>query len=257
MIEILHKTVVDLGRFGIFVYDSIESMFHKPNRFRLFMDEMEFIGNQSIFIVCLTSIFSGAVLAYQTWLGFDMVGTSSLVGVSVSLSLVRELAPIMAGIVVAGRAGGAMAAKIGIMRVTEQIDALEIMAISPLQYLVGPRILASTIALPILVALFGLVGNVGGYFVATAVCGIDSGIYIQKLKLFMDPWDFYHGMIKASIFGFLLAAISCYQGYKAEGGVEGVGKATNNAVVFSTVTILVLDYFLGVLVPTGIRTQGQ
>jgi phospholipid/cholesterol/gamma-HCH transport system permease protein len=253
--RVVVEKLEDLGEFGIFVVNALVWMFRRPNRLRLLIDEIEFVGNQSLFIVSLTATFTGAVFAYQSWLAFSMVGTDSLVGPSVGLSLVRELAPVMTGLVVTGRAGAAMAAKIGIMRVTEQIDALEVSAISPLQYLVAPRIIASTIAMPLLVALFGLIGNLGGFLVATYVCGVDPGIYVQKLKFFMDPWDFYHGLFKGIFFGFMMGALACYKGYNAINGVEGVGKATNDAVVYATVTILVSDYFLSVLLPTGIRTQ--
>ncbi len=244
-----------LGRFVMFVFESLRWTFRKPHRFRLLLDEMQFIGNESLGIVALTAIFTGAVFAYQSWLAFVMVGTESLVGVSVSLALVRELAPVMTGLVVTGRAGAAMAAQLGNMRVTEQIDALEVMAVSPLQYLVGPKLIASTLALPLLTAIFGMIGNLGGYVVAVYVCGVDPGIYVAKLKYFMDPWDFYHGLMKAGFFGFLLAAIGTYQGFKAKDGAQGVGKATNDAVVYAFVCILVLDYFLSVLLPTGVRTQ--
>lgn len=251
----LRDSIEGIGRFGQFLGAGIIEFFKKPRRWGLLLDEIEFVGNQSLFIVSLTATFSGAVFAYQSWLAFSMVGTESLVGPSVALSLVRELAPVMTGLVVTGRAGAAMAAQLGIMRVTEQIDALEVMGISPIQYLVTPRILAATFSLPLLVALFGLIGNLGGYIVATYVCGVDPGIYVQKLKYYMDPWDFYHGLMKGVFFGFLLAGIGCYKGYHAKNGVEGVGRATNDAVVYATVTILVLDYFLSVLLPTGIRTQ--
>lgn len=245
----------DLGKFVLFIWESLRWLGRKPYRFRLIIDEMQFIGNESLFIVSLTALFTGAVFAYQSWLAFVMVGTESLVGVSVSLALVRELAPVMAGLVVTGRAGAAMAAQIGNMRVTEQIDALEVMAISSLQYLVAPKLIAGLISLPLLTAIFGMVGNLGGYIVAVYVCGVDPGIYVAKLKYYMDPWDFYHGLMKAAFFGFLLAAIGTYQGYRAKDGAQGVGKATNNAVVYAFITILVLDYFLSVLLPTGVRTQ--
>jgi phospholipid/cholesterol/gamma-HCH transport system permease protein len=254
MARIIHE-FEGLGRFGLFVYESLSWFKRQPYRWKLFIDELEFIGNQSLFIVTLTATFTGAVFAYQSWLAFSMVGTESLVGPSVGLSLVRELAPVMTGLVVTGRAGAAIAAQIGIMRVTEQIDALEVMGISPQQYLVLPRIVSATLAVPLLVALFGLIGNLGGYLVAVYVCGVDPGIYVTKLKYFLDPWDFYHGVIKGIFFGFLIGSIGCYKGYVAKNGVEGVGKATNDAVVFGTVTILVLDYFLSVLIPTGIRSQ--
>lgn len=244
-----------LGHFGIFVWHSLQWGFRKPSRLRLWIDELEFIGNQSLFIISLTATFTGAVFAYQSWLAFELVGTESLVGPAVGLSIVRELGPVMTALVVAGRAGAAMAAKIGVMRVTEQIDALEVLSISPLQYLVTPRIFAATFSLPLLTALFALIGNLGGFLVAVYVCGVDPGIYIQKLKYFLDPWDFYHGLMKAVFFGFMIASISCYKGFFARNGVEGVGRATNDAVVYSMVFVFIADYFLSVLLPTGIRTQ--
>lgn len=249
------KRIESLGRFSLFVWNSLLWLFRRPLRWRLVTDEMIFIGNESLFIVSLAAFFTGAVFAYQSWLAFVTVGTDSMVGATVSLSLVREMAPVMAGLVVTGRAGAAMAAQIGNMRVTEQIDALEVMGISPLQYLVSPKLVAGTLCLPLLTAIFGMVGNIGGYVVGVWICGVDQGIYISKLKYFMDPWDFYHGLIKAAFFGFLLTAIGCYQGYRAKNGAEGVGKAVNGAVVDALIVILVLDYFLSILVPTGVRVQ--
>ncbi|MBS1985254.1 MAG: ABC transporter permease [Bdellovibrionales bacterium] len=242
-----------MGRFTIFAIDAVIWTFRPPYRLQLIINEMDFIGNQSLFIVGLTGIFTGAVFAYQLWMAFIMVGTDSLVVSMMSLALVRELAPIMTSIVVAGRAGAAMAAQIGIMRVTEQIDALEVMAIVPQQYLVGPKIVAAAIATPLLTAIFALIGTLGGYFVAVVVCHVDPGVSVNKLLYYLAPWDFFHGLIKAAIFGVLLAAIGCYKGYRARNGAAGVGKATNESVVFAIVTILVLDYFLSVIIPTGRR----
>ncbi len=245
-----------LGRITIFGTSSVAWMFKRPSRVNLVVDEMEFVGNQSLFIVCLTAGFTGAVFAYQSYLALKLVGTESLVGTSVAIALARELGPVMTGLVVTGRAGAAMAAKLGIMRVTEQIDALEVMAVSPKQYLVGPKIVASIFSLPLLTAIFGLLGNLGAYLVAVYVCGIDAGIYVAKLKYYLYPWDVYHGLIKAAVFGGVLSLIGCYKGYTARNGAEGVGRATNEAVVYSMVTILILDYFLSVLLPSGYRTQG-
>ena len=248
--------IESLGHFVLFGTTSLAWLVKKPFRWRLIFDEMEFIGNQSLFIVFLTSMFTGAVFAYQSWLALKIVGTESITGASVAIALTRELGPVMTGLVVTGRAGAAMAAKLGIMRVTEQIDALEVMAVSPKQYLVGPKLLASLLSLPLLTAIFCLLGNIGAYVIAVYVCDIDPGIYVAKLKFFLDPWDLYHGLFKAGAFGLVLAAISCYKGYEAKNGAEGVGRATNEAVVYSMVAILVMDYFLSVVIPSGYRSQG-
>lgn len=255
MVLVFRNFLADFGRFWIFVFEAFFWMLQPPFRLRLYLDELEFVGNQSLNVVMLTGLFTGAVLAYQSWLAFDLVGTDSLVSASVGVALVRELAPVLTAIVVAGRAGAAMAAKLGIMRVTEQMDALEVMAISPRQYLVAPRIFAGMVATPLLIAVFSLLGNLGGYLVGVFVCGIDPGIYVEKLKFYLAPWDVYHGLIKGIFFGLILSGIGCYKGFFAKNGAEGVGKATNEAVVYATVTILVMDYFLSVIIPTGMRSQ--
>ena len=258
MIEFISRHgsyIRDLGRFSIFMKDAVLGNFKKPFRLKVLVDEIEFIGNGSLFIICLTSLFTGAVIAYQSWLALSIVGSESIVGVSTALALLRELSPVMTAIVVAGRAGAAMAAKIGIMRVTSQIDALELMAISPMNYLVSPKVLASLIAVPLLCAIFSLIGNMGGYIVGVWICGVDPGIYIEKIKSIVDPMDLFHGLVKALVFGMLISGISCYKGYVAKNGAEGVGRATNESVVASIVTILVLDYFLTIILPTGMRTR--
>lgn len=245
----------ELGDYGLFTFQSLLAIRKKPFRFRILIDEIEFVGVQSLFIICLTALFTGAVFAYQSWLALSIVGTQTLVGVSVSMALLRELGPVMTSIVVAGRAGAAMAAKIGIMRVTSQIDALELMAISPKHYLVTPKLYASLLSTPLLCAIFCLIGNVGGYIVGVGLCNIDSGIYLEKLKMYLYPMDLYHGMIKSVVFGLMLSSVSCYKGYRAKNGAEGVGRATNESVVVSLVGILVLDYFLTILIPTGGNLQ--
>lgn len=250
------KTGLDkLGHFGIFVSETMSWIKERPYRWRLLIDEIEFIGHQSLFIITLTGFFTGAVLAYQSWLAFKIVGTTSLVSASVSLSLVRELGPVLTGMVISGRAGAAMAAKIGIMRVTEQVDALEVIGINPKQYLVLPRILGATISLPILASVFSLVGIIGGYIVSVYVCLIDPGVFVQQMKLYLVPWDYFHGFIKSILFGFIMGVICCYQGFYAKNGAEGVGHATNRSVVLAIVTILISDYFFSTIIPTGIRSQ--
>lgn len=255
MVEAGFRRLRSLGKISLFTMDSFRWLFIRPYRWPQLIDEMEFVGNQSLSIISLTAVFTGAVLAFQSWIALDMVGTDSLVGVSVSLALVRELSPVMTAIVVTGRAGAAMTAKLGIMRVSEQIDALEVMAISPQQYLVAPKLVAATVATPFLCAIFSLVGNVGGYLVGVYMCGVDPGVYVHNLKSFLDPWDFYHGLIKAMIFGLLIGAICCFKGYRTKNGAEGVGRATNESVVYCIVVILVVDYFLTVILPSGMRTQ--
>ncbi len=255
VVNALAGSLMSLGDFGLFVGRSIAWIKEKPFRYRLFVDELESVGHQSLFIIALTGLFTGAVLAYQSYLAFKIVGTTSLVSPTVCLSLVRELGPVMTAIVLSGRAGAGMAAKIGIMRVTEQIDALEVLGVSPKQYLVLPRLIAATIAMPILASVFSLVGIVGGYLVGVFVCLIDQGIYIQQMKIYLVPWDYFHGLFKSFFFGFIMAAICCYQGYYAKNGAEGVGSATNRSVVFAIVTVLISDYFLSTIIPTGARGQ--
>lgn len=254
-VAVFQAYLMALGEFGIFVGQSVAWISHRPFRWRLLIDEIENIGHQSLFITSLTGLFTGAVLAYQSWLAFKIVGTTSLVSATVCLSLVRELGPVMTAIVLSGRAGAGMAAKIGIMRVTEQIDALEVLGVNPKQYLVVPRLIASTISMPILASVFSLVGNVGGYIVGVHLCLIDEGIYMQQLKFYLAPWDYFHGLIKCLFFGFVMASICCHQGYNAKNGAEGVGTATNRSVVLSIVTILIADYFLSTIIPTGVRSQ--
>jgi len=255
VVDAIAGTLVSLGDFGLFVSRTIAWIKEKPFRWHLLIDELESIGHQSLFITSLTGFFTGAVLAYQSYLAFKIVGTTSLVSPTVCLSLVRELGPVMTAIVLSGRAGAGMAAKIGIMRVTEQIDALEVLGVSPKQYLVLPRLIAATLAMPILASVFSLVGNVGGYLVGVFVCLIDQGVYIQQMKIYLAPWDYFHGIFKSFFFGFIMAAICCYQGYYAKNGAEGVGTATNRSVVLAIVTVLVSDYFLSTIVPTGLRSQ--
>ncbi len=247
--------IESLGRIFIFFLESIGWLFRKPSRWKIILEEMEFVGNQSLVIVGITGAFTGAVLAYQLWMALEIVGTDALVLAMTALSLVRQLGPILTGIVVAGRAGAAMAAQIGLMRVTDQIDALEVMAVSPKQYLIGPKILASILATPILMAVFSMVGTLTGYFIVVFVCHIDPGVSVSQFSKYMAPWDFLHGFIKSFVYGAVLSTIGCYKGFRANHGASGVGRATNEAVVYSIVTVIVLDFFLSTIVPNGNRVE--
>ena len=205
---------------------------------------MEFVGVGSLFIVVLTGLFTGAVFALQGAGAFRMFNAESLVGSTVGLSLARELSPVLTGLMVTGRAGSGIATEIGTMRVTEQIDALYTMAVNPVQYLVVPRFIAGLIMVPILSGLFTLVGMVGCYVVGVVMLGIDEGVFIEKVKWFVEPTDLASGLIKACVFGGILTMVGCYKGFYAAGGARGVGIATTQSVVASSVIILVSDYFL-------------
>jgi len=218
-----------------------------PYRFGQLLLAMEFIGVGSVFIVALTGVFSGMVLALQTTYSLRDFGAEGVVGQVVAVSLTREIAPVFAALMVAARAGSAMAAELGNMRVTEQIDALVTMAVSPVQYLLSPRLLAAVLTVPLLCILYSCVGMAGAWLVAVRWLGVDPGIFISNIERHLLPSDFFMGMIKAAVFGFLISAISCTRGYYASGGARGVGEATTQAVVHSAVSILISNYVLTTL----------
>jgi phospholipid/cholesterol/gamma-HCH transport system permease protein len=206
--------------------------------------QMEFIGVKSLWVVIVTGGFTGMVLALQTYYGFRRFSSEGLVGTTVALSMTRELGPVLTGLMVTGRAGSAIAAELGTMRVTEQIDALTVMALNPVKYLVVPRVLASLLMLPILTVIADLMGIVGGYFVGVKLLGINEGVFIGRMVKYVDLEDIYNGLAKAACFGVILSVVSCYEGFYTKGGAEGVGRATTEAVVVSSITILVADYVL-------------
>jgi phospholipid/cholesterol/gamma-HCH transport system permease protein len=222
-------------------------MVRRPWRIRLFFKHLEFIGVNSVMVVGMTSLLTGMVLAMQTYYAFRMFAAESLVGATVALSMTRELGPVITALMVTGRAGSAIAAEIGSMRVTEQIDALRVMAVSPVQYLVAPRILAGLIMVPLLTALSDLIGVAGGYLIGVKLLGINAGIFMGRIYDLVDTGDVFNGLAKAAVFGVILTLVGCYKGYYTSGGAEGVGRATTNAVVVSSVLILVADYIMTAL----------
>lgn len=236
-----------IGAFFILSASALRWVFKTPVRFRLAFEQMEFIGFKSLFIILLTSTFTGMVFALQSGRAFIRFNAEALTGAVATLSIVKELAPVMAALMVTGRAGSAMAAHLGTMRVTEQIDALESMAINPVNYLIVPRVIATVAMLPILTAIFDFVGTFGSYLVGIHVLEIDPAIFLDKIRWYVDVKDIMEGLFKSACFGLQLSLISCYKGYNASGGAEGVGKATTEAVVVSSVSILVSDYFLTAL----------
>jgi len=239
--------VSEMGRMMILFIESLIWVFRPPYRLFLMVKQMEFVGVKSTLVVIITGLFTGGVLALQTYYGFKMFSAESLVGATVGLSMTRELGPVLTSLMVTGRAGSAMAAEIGTMRVTEQIDALSVLAVNPVEYLFVPRVIAGVIMLPILTAISDFLGILGGYFVGVVLLGISSGAFINKLIQYVDLSDLYNGLIKAACFGLILTFVGCYKGYMTSGGAEGVGRATTQAVVMASAMILIADYFLTAL----------
>ncbi len=215
-----------------------------PFRLRAIFKQMEFVGVNSLLVVILTGAFTGGVLAFQAYHGFRQFSAESLVGSTVALAMTRELGPVLTSLMVAGRAGSAMAAELGTMRVTEQIDALYTMAVNPIKYLVVPRIIAGVLTLPVLTIISDFVGIIGGYLVGVGLLKINSGIYVAKMVQLVELDDIFNGLIKSVCFGLILSLVGCYKGFYTTGGAQGVGRSTTQAVVVSSVCILISDYFL-------------
>ena len=236
--------IEEIGRVFLLFLQTVKWSLRPPLGFRNILKQMEEIGVRSIPVVLITAISTGMVLALQSYTGFRRFNAESLVGTVVALSVTRELGPVLTALIVSGRAGAAMAAELGTMRVTEQIDALSSMAVNPIKYLVVPRVLAGMMMLPLLTVFADAVGIGGGYFVAVNVLDVNPVIYMRRTIDFLEFVDIFGGLIKAFVFGILISTISCYKGFNAEGGAEGVGKATTGAVVVSMMLILISDYFL-------------
>jgi len=205
------------------------------------------IGVESVPIILVTGTFSGMVLAYQSAGQLLEVGAETFIGGLVGISMAREAAPVFTAITAAGRVGAGMAAEIGTMAVTEQVDALRVLATDPVRYLVVPRLLAAALALPVLTIFANLVGGLGGYAVATSVAGVSSGQYLGAVQRFVLPYDLIGGLIKTIFFGVIIAAVGCFRGLHTTGGADGVGRATTGAVVSAIVLILVVNYFLDLI----------
>lgn len=240
----LEKVIRELGRISMMFLESILLGFRPPFKLNYIFKQMEFIGVNSVFVVILTGVFTGMVLALQSYYGFRKFSSEGLVGATVALSMTRELGPVLTSLMVTGRAGSAMAAELGTMRVTEQIDALTVMALNPIKYLVTPRVIAAFLMLPLLTVIADFVGIAGGFLVGVKLLGINEGAYIDKMIKFVELNDIYNGLVKAAVFGVILSIVSCYKGFYTKGGAEGVGRSTTEAVVVSSVTILVADYIL-------------
>jgi phospholipid/cholesterol/gamma-HCH transport system permease protein len=232
------------GRLTIFAGISVSHIFRPPFYPRLLLRQIIEIGYYSLPVIGLTAVFTGMVLALQSYTGFARFNAEGAVATVVVLSITRELAPVLTGLMVAGRIGAAMAAEIGTMRVTEQIDALSTLATNPFKYLIAPRLLAGLIMLPCCVLVADIIGVFGGYLVAVHKLDFNPAVYLKNSWQFLELIDVISGLVKAAVFGFLIALMGCYHGFHSKGGAQGVGSATTNAVVSASILILGFNYLI-------------
>ena len=243
------EVVEALGRFGLFFAQAVGYTVTPPFKLGRLLDRVHFIGFRSLTIVILTGAFTGMVLGLQIFLTLSRFGSEAYLGPAVALSLIRELGPVLCAVFVTGLAGSALTAEIGIMKITEQIDALQVMALNPTRYLVVPALVAGVIAFPLMVSIFDVVGIFGGYLVGVELLGLSPGTYFGEMKTFVDWSDLMTGYWKALSFGLIVPWVCTYKGFHCGHGAEGVARATTQAVVLSSVLILVWDYFLGSVLP--------
>ncbi len=234
-----------MGHMLVFLVNALYFVFVPPFRHRQLLREIRFIGAKSMTVILLMGSFTGMVLALQIFYTLRKVGSEAMLGPAIALSLIRELGPVLSALTITGRAGSALTAEIGIMRITEQIDALTAMAVNPVRYLITPKILAAIIVFPLLVSIFDVIGIYGGYLVGVKLLGLSSGTYFSQMKHFVEMEDIRIGIYKALTFGVLVLWVCCYKGFYTGYGAEGVSRATTNAVVMSSVLILISDYVLG------------
>jgi phospholipid/cholesterol/gamma-HCH transport system permease protein len=233
-----------LGRSGIFLVVAVYQGFLPPFRLSRLIKEIEFIGSKSFLIVFVTALFTGMVLGIQGYYSLSQFGAEAALGIMVALSIIRELGPVLCALMVTGRAGSAITAEIGIMKITDQFPALEMMAVDPLKYVISPKIIAGVICLPLLTGFFDLVGIAGGYLVGVKLLGVSEGAYIGKMVTAVEFVDIYGGILKSLFFGVLITWISTFMGFTARPTTEGVSQATTNAVVLTSLSILVVDFIL-------------
>ena len=236
--------LAEIGRLSAFAAHAVSQSARPPFYWRLIAQQMVTVGYFSLPVVGLTTLFTGMVLALQIYTGSSRFNAEDAVATIVVIGLTRELGPVLAGLMVAGRVGGAMAAEIGTMRVTEQIDALTTLSTNPFKYLVVPRLIAGATMLPLLVLVGDIIGVFGGFIVGTQKLGFNAASYLHNTVEFLEALDVISGLVKASVFGFIIALMGCYQGYHSRGGAEGVGAATTNAVVSASILILVSNYII-------------
>jgi len=248
---VVRKQVIGGGRFTLLLQEVFFWMVRPPLRIQLIFKQFEFVGNKSLSIVTLSSLFTGAVLGLQIGKIFGIFKAEGLMGAATGKALALELAPVMCGFIVTGRAGAAMAAEIATMRVNEQLDAMEAMGVSPVSYLIVPRVIASTLMMPLLAAIFLFLGLIGCYILGMIMFKVDTSVFVSQLQWLVWVSDIQKGLVKALVFGFILSTIACYKGFYARGGAKGVGEATTQAVVASLLTILIVDFFISLVQMRG------
>ena len=237
----------ETGRITLLLWKAALLIFQRPFNLKDILRQMEEVGIKSMPVVLITGAFTGAVLALQSYTGFQRFNAETFVGTVVALSITRELGPVLTGLMVSGRVGSSMAAELGTMQVTEQIDALYTLAVNPIKYLIVPRLLAALIMMPVLVIFADLIGIAGGYFVSVKVLSSNPYTYMERTWNYLELNDIFSGLFKAAVFGVIIATISCYQGFFTRGGAEGVGRATTKAVVLSCLLILIFNYIITAL----------
>lgn len=243
--------VLVVGDFSIFVLETLRAFQKLFRRRGLFLKQCEFIGVSSLGVTAVAGMFMGGVLGYQLYVSFHLFGAEALLGGSVGVALFRELAPVMAAVMVTGRAGAAIAAEIASMRVSEQIDALEVMAVEPMEYLVAPRVVAGVIMMPLLAIFFTAIASLAAAGVSCGIMGLQSTIFWSQYSKVCDAIDVVHCVTKGAVFGLILSWVACFCGFRASGGARAVGLATRSTVVASFLTILLSDYILTSLLPFG------
>tara|TARA_R110002110_G_scaffold249467_4_gene465687 strand:- start:4960 stop:5733 length:774 start_codon:yes stop_codon:yes gene_type:complete len=238
------STLAEIGRLSQFIWLAVTHIVRPPFFWRLIGQQMLRIGYFSLPVVALTAFFTGGALALQIYYGSDTLNSESVVATIVALGITRELGPVLGGLMVAGRVSAAIAAELGTMRVTEQIDALTTLSTNPYKYLVVPRVVAAIITLPLLVFVADIIGVMGGFVVGTSSLGFNAGVYIKNTVDFLNMDDVTSGLIKAAVFGFIIAIMGCFHGFNSKGGAQGVGRATTNAVVTASILILAANYVM-------------
>ncbi|MGA2586722.1 MAG: ABC transporter permease [Candidatus Aminicenantales bacterium] len=251
-ISLFVEFVRQLGEVGILFAATFKNLFRKPWEKKIFLQQLDEIGARTLPVVSLTAAFGGLVFGLQTYIGFHRYigqGSEAYGGPIISLGLTKELIPILVGLMVAGRVGSSMAAEIGTMRISEQVDALFTLGVDPNRYLVVPRMAAAFLMLPCLTLFGDIIGIVCGMLYNVTIMGVNGRVYLRNTLQYLQFWDVMTGLLKAAVFGVIIAVIGCWQGLKTEGGAEGVGRATTRTVVIASICILIVNFFLSKFLP--------